>query len=178
VLARKNVHILPYGRPRSNVLLDPTALLMYKGALSAFLVSFNKRVFFLLSLHPKRADSEGGLHCTQNLRFLHSVSMIWWWTGRRLEHQARAIEAMSSDFRETRLVFPRERNIYHVLFIIATIAAAAVVIGVLFHGDELMMMMELFRLQCRSSSTLCRILINKGAMLCCYITWFVINNKG
>jgi len=141
VLARKNVHILPYGRPRSNVLLDPTAVLMQKGALSAFLVSFNKRVFLLLSLHPKGADSEGGLHCTQNLRLLlHFVSMIWWWTRRRLQHQARAIVAMSSDFRETRLVFPRERNMYYVvLFIIATTIAAAVAIDVVLHGDEMVM---------------------------------------
>lgn len=157
VLARKNVDILPYGRPRSKVLLDPIAVLMYKGALSAFLVSFNKRVFLLLSLHPKGADSERGLHCTQNLRLLlQFLSMIWWWwTWRRLKHQARAILAMSSDFRETRLVFPRERNIYYVFFIIGTIVVA--VIGVVFHGDELKMMMELFWLQCRSSSTVCRI---------------------
>ena len=58
VLARKKIHVLPYVRPRSNVLLDPITLLMYKGASCAFLVSFNKRVFFLLTLHPKRADSE------------------------------------------------------------------------------------------------------------------------
>jgi len=47
---------------------------------------------------------------------------------------------MSSDFRETRLVFPRERNMYYVvLFIIATTIAAAVAIDVVLHGDEMVM---------------------------------------